>query len=228
MDASRKDDDSRVREGDDRVNEKQVILKGLIGTSRTLGSDHVVVTFTDAAWEATKKLIIEDELSENEKPEAELAQTIREMIVNPYGNSVRAHAALDSLLRLLKQRTQERDEKTAILTRTFQRENALTERVRELEAIVNTAQETVNSLVRERNSAEAELRRTEDELRRARQGWDGWQENALTAEDHVQKLEAALREAKLHQGLPEDAPPERVAAHFRNNREYRQGWDSVK
>ncbi len=45
--------------------------------------------------------------------------------------------------------------------------------------------------------------------------------------DTLAAMQEALREACLHQGLPEDAPPERIAAHFRNNREYREGWDAL-
>ena len=41
------------------------------------------------------------------------------------------------------------------------------------------------------------------------------------------ELEDALREACLHQGIPTDTAPERIAAHFRNNRAYREGWDAL-
>lgn len=45
--------------------------------------------------------------------------------------------------------------------------------------------------------------------------------------DRVEAAETALREACLHQGLPIDAPPERIATHFRNNREYREGFAAL-
>lgn len=38
----------------------------------------------------------------------------------------------------------------------------------------------------------------------------------------------ALREACLHQGLPEDAPTDRIAAHFRNNREFRDSFPAKR
>jgi DICT domain-containing protein len=46
-------------------------------------------------------------------------------------------------------------------------------------------------------------------------------ENTRLQEQYQTALDA-LREACLHQGLPEDAPPDRIAAHFRNNREFRE------
>lgn len=51
-----------------------------------------------------------------------------------------------------------------------------------------------------------------------------WRRRAEQAEARLREYEEALREACLHQGLPENAEPARVAAHFRRNREYREGW----
>jgi hypothetical protein len=45
--------------------------------------------------------------------------------------------------------------------------------------------------------------------------------------DELERVTAALREAALHQGLPKDAAPERIGAHFRNNRELRQELDRL-
>jgi hypothetical protein len=50
---------------------------------------------------------------------------------------------------------------------------------------------------------------------------------AAIVDAELERVTAALREAALHQGLPEDADPDRIAAHFRNNREYREGWDAL-
>jgi hypothetical protein len=49
--------------------------------------------------------------------------------------------------------------------------------------------------------------------------------DALAA--RLREAEEALREACLHQGLPADAQSKQIAAHFRNNREYREGWDAL-
>lgn len=46
-------------------------------------------------------------------------------------------------------------------------------------------------------------------------------------EEQYQAALDALREASLHQGLPEDAPPDRIAAHFRGNREFAGGFRKI-
>jgi len=50
---------------------------------------------------------------------------------------------------------------------------------------------------------------------------------ARRLEEQYQSALDALREACLHQGLPEDATPERIARHFRGNREFKEGFDKL-
>jgi chromosome segregation ATPase len=114
------------------------------------------------------------------------------------------------------------------LAATAQKLNELEGRLAEAEA--ERAAEASLSMKQAVKLGEAKLRAEKAEGRLAEAALrDDRLLNVLReTERRLAEATEALREAKLHQGLPEDAPPERVAAHFRNNREMREGFEELR